>query len=62
MDRAYEAYNNCGLRNLTLCFREFLFLYTLCVCAGCECVQGTCVESRISYTVSSLLPLCIFQG
>lgn len=60
MDRAYEAYNNFGLRNLTLHFREFLFLYTfMCVC-GVWCVQGTCVESEnLFYSPFSPSIMCI---
>lgn len=43
MDRAYEAYHNFGLRNLTLRFREFLFLYTfMCVCGVWVCTGDLC--------------------
>lgn len=56
MDRAYEAYNNFGLRNLTLCFREFLFLYTfMCVCGVWVCtgylcgVRGHLLQSLLSF-------------
>lgn len=55
MDRAYEAYNNCGLRNITLHSREFLFLYTfMCVCGVWYRVlvwrRGSVTQSVLSIT------------
>lgn len=56
MERAYEAYNNFGLRNLTLRFGEFLFLYTfmrVCgvwVCTGYLCgVREPLLQSLLSF-------------
>ena len=58
MDRAYEAYNNCGLRILTLRSREFVFLHTfmsvggLWVCTGYLWEDEDLLHSQFSPSIT----------